>query len=282
MPGKKSSTPAIDTATLAEQLVRVLESQRRLGGEAYPVSYPQLRELTGMADKVMKAALTSAPFTGQAVTTVDKPRSIYFTGTNNLIALKGDLGVLLQDDRLLLFALQRSRTKRSHAHTIDILKKKLPVPLQAPFAEALKRRLTNGELPPGVAWILHNSPRLFLLTDLQPTASPPRQADQPASASAPPTAPAAAAPGDFANAFRTAFDQLYRQSGRRNFVNLLDLRNALASYSREAFDSGLHTLRLSGEFDLSAAGGREQLSPEEQQAGIQEGNALLLYASRID
>jgi len=82
---------------------------------------------------------------------------------------------------------------------------------------------------------------------------------------------------DFPTAFDRAFDQL--DSGR-NFVRLAELRPALPTFGRAAFDAGLHELRAAGRSALSAAAGRHGISAAERQAGIAEEGAVLLFVSR--
>jgi len=85
----------------------------------------------------------------------------------------------------------------------------------------------------------------------------------------------------FAADFEAAFDQLDRQSGLRNYVKLLDLRQALGQYSRLEFDTGLADLRRARRFALeSSEGSRVTLTEEERGAGIMEAGNLLTYCSR--
>jgi hypothetical protein len=84
----------------------------------------------------------------------------------------------------------------------------------------------------------------------------------------------------FSGAFDAAFARLDRQRGSHNFVNLVELRQALPEFPRAAFDEGLHRLRRDGKYGLSAAESIHGIRPEEQEAGIREAGALLLFVSR--
>ncbi len=91
---------------------------------------------------------------------------------------------------------------------------------------------------------------------------------------------AAAARADFAAAFDAAFHDLDRQRGSHNFISLVDLRQALARFSREQFDQGLRDLRAAGLYGLSAAEGIHGIRPEDRDAGIEEAGTLLVYVSK--
>src|SRR5262249_16115268 len=62
---------------LAEKMLQVLESQRRLGGDSYPLPLRRLAELTDPAappELVLKAATKKKPFGERAV--VARPRDL--------------------------------------------------------------------------------------------------------------------------------------------------------------------------------------------------------------
>src|SRR5262249_57382141 len=94
----------------------------------------------------------------------------------------------------------------------------------------------------------------------------------------PPAAPAPP-PTDFRGAFDEAFAHLDRQGGGHNFVSLVALRAALP-VARDRFDQELRRLRQEGRYRLSAAEGREGITPQEREAGITEEGSLLLFVSR--
>jgi predicted negative regulator of RcsB-dependent stress response len=90
-----------------------------------------------------------------------------------------------------------------------------------------------------------------------------------------------AARDEFAKDFDHAFRALDAKNGKRNFVKVYELRQALAHYSREAFDAGLKQLRLSKHYTMdSVFGANASLTEAERAAGIQEGQSLLVYVSR--
>jgi hypothetical protein len=94
-----------------------------------------------------------------------------------------------------------------------------------------------------------------------------------------PTTVSGAGTTDFARAFDAAFEQLDRARGSHNFVNLVDLRRAFP-VDRQTFEAELRQLRLARRYTLSAAEDPRGISPEEQDAGIPEDGALLLFVSR--
>lgn len=95
------------------------------------------------------------------------------------------------------------------------------------------------------------------------------------------SSPRPAPAGAFDHAFGAAFDRLDRDSGGNNYVLLHDLRRALPTVSREAFDAGLNQLRRAKVFSLDSADGRHvKLSEEQRDAGIREAGSNLVYAQR--
>ncbi len=85
----------------------------------------------------------------------------------------------------------------------------------------------------------------------------------------------------FAQAFHDAFETLDKQSGRRNFIKVHLLRQALPQFSREQFDAGLKQLRLANRYTMdSIFGASGSLTEAERAAGIQEGQSVLVYVSR--
>jgi len=273
MPATKKNSPQ----KLTEKLLRVLESQRRLGAEAYPLPLQRLRALTdpSLTEEEFDTAIKKRTFKERAIIAYS-PGSKRYKREGNLIALHEDIARLAADHRLLIEVLRNARTRTIHAHSLANLKTGLNKKLQRLFQETVEAQMANGTLPGGVAWILDRTPKLFLLEDLQSAAARPAPQGEPKGVAIP------VSPDDFASAFTTAFDRLDRQHGGHNFVSLVDLRRELAQYGREAFDNGLRALRLAGRFDLSAAEGRYGISAEEQQAGIREGNTLLLHVSKME
>lgn len=96
-----------------------------------------------------------------------------------------------------------------------------------------------------------------------------------------PIAPSPAIPAsEFPSRFDAAFADLDRQKGSHNLVSLVDLRRALACFTREQFDAGLRELRLAGRYGLSAAESVHGVRPEERAAGVEEAGTLLLHVSK--
>ncbi len=80
--------------------------------------------------------------------------------------------------------------------------------------------------------------------------------------------------------FSTTFNAAFAVLNKNNFVSLVDLRKAMPHVTRADFDRGLYELRLSGLYDLSAAEGRFGLTAEERNAGISDGDCLLLFCHK--
>jgi hypothetical protein len=186
------------------------------------------------------------------------------------------------------------------------LKAKVVKPLQEAFLESINRRVADGQLPPDVGRLLHKKkPLLFLVRDIvsgsvecggraqgaqaRPAASGVRiptadngEKNPGSGRTEPPQTLVAASEqaAEFARAFDETFRRLDGQGRSHNFVSLLELRRGLLRFDRQAFDAGLRELRRVGRYTLSAAEGRQGVSPEEQEAGIIEDGALLLYVSR--
>jgi hypothetical protein len=276
---RKPSKKVDAAAELAEKLLRVLRSQRGLGAGSYPLPVRRLVELTdpSVPAALVKKALNKRDFLRQAVParakTPDAP-----------VALAADLDVLAGCPLLLEFLLHQARSPKTQAFSVAALKKKATGKLQKPFQDAVNGQVARGALPPTVAYIsIKGSRLLFLLSDLSggqgPGVRSPESGVRSPEVAAPVKAVAAAAPADFPAAFQQAFDVLDRQGGGHNFVSLIALREALP-VGREPFDRGLRELRQAGAYTLSAAEGRDGISPEEREAGIAEEGSLLLFVSR--
>jgi hypothetical protein len=270
--------PKPPEVVLAGNLVRVLQAQRRLGGNSYPLTLTRLLELTQpeVRPALVKKAIAQPGFQEAVLQAVkNKPDAP--------VALTEDRELLLTSDVLLETLLKWTRKDTAQVCTLAGIKKKVVTSLQKPLEETLQRRIEDRNLPPTVGCLIHQKkPVLFLLSDvlttpaanLPPVLSPPSVAvaeGQPALPAGPSL--------DFARAFDDVFQQLDRQRGSHNFLSLLDLRRALP-VDRQTFDTGLEALRRAGCYVLSAAEGRLGLRPEEQEAAIRESGALLLYVSR--
>jgi hypothetical protein len=269
---RKPSGKEAAAVELADKLLRVLQSQRALGPDAYPLSVRRLAELTdpAAAPALLKKALNKRSFLEQVVRAHAKL-------PDAPIALAGDLDRLAASPLLLEFLLRRARTNATQAFTVPGLKKWAAHKLHKPFQEAVNRHIAQGTLPPTVAWVsIQGKKTLFLLSDLHPGGRAESKAPSAATAAA---AHAPAPPVDFRTAFDEAFDRLDRQAGGHNYVSLIALRGALP-VGREQFDHELRQLRQAGRYTLSAAEGRDGITPAEREAGISEEGSLLLFVSR--
>jgi hypothetical protein len=245
---------------LAADLVRVLRAQRDLGGSAYPLTLARLVELTrrGAEPALQKKALAQPLFKEAVLLAVKNSRDAP-------IALAEDRELLVNSPLLLEKMLRLTRSDDSQVFTPRDLGKKAVPALRESLAAAIQRRAESRSLPLAVGCLLQKKkPLLFLLSDVGalPAATAP-----------------AAPPADFARAFDEAFQRLDRQRGAHNFISLVDLRRALP-VDRPTFDARLQDLRRAERYTLSSAEGRHGISPEEQEAGIHEDGALLLYVSR--
>jgi hypothetical protein len=245
---------------LAAHLVRVLRAQRDLGGDTYPLTLARLLELCGPGPEpgLEKKALAQPVFKEAVLLAVKDCREAPIT-------LAEDRDLLVNSPLLLETMFRLSRSENNQVFTPKDLSKKAVPALREPLAAAIQCRAASRSLPPTVGCLLQKKkPLLFLLSDI----------------GALPAAAARSAPlVDFARAFDEAFDRLDRQRGAHNFVSLVDLRPVLP-VDRPTFDARLQELRRAGRFTLSSAEGRHGISPAEQEAGIPEDGALLLYVSR--
>lgn len=151
------------------------------------------------------------------------------------------------------------------------------------FVDGIWSRLEKGTLAAAYASLFYEGQRiLFRRSDLVPQVSEAAAVEMVANEK-PQTVVSASEHADdtFANDFDGAFRELDAKSGRRNFVKVYELRQALAQYSRAAFDAGLKQLRLANRYTMdSVFGANASLTEAERAAGIQEGQSLLVYVSR--
>ena len=277
---------------LAERMVLVLESQRRLGGEAYPPTLRRLAELCerNASDTLVPKAAGHEVMAQRAIV-VAKAKSK--PSLDAPVVLKEDVedGLAAVLPALLRFALSpvtaavKKKKVETNAFTLTELTKRITA-LKGSFGKAVERGIEQQDLPPDVAWVvIKGEPKLFLVENLRPTPRSPLPAD--GHTPLPSPIPEAVLPAperpprDFAEAFCEAFEQLDRRNGLTNFVKLADLRHALSEFSREEFDAGLRKLRLDGEFSLDSHEGLYgTLTPEEREAGVHEAGSLLIYASK--
>lgn len=269
----------------AENLIKVLQSQRRLGADAYPLSFARLVELTqpNASTKLVNAAITLPAFKEKVLLALTKG------GMNSPIALAEDCEVLAESSTLLEATVKVARTDKTRIFSMADLKKSIAPAFRGRFEAAVSQRIDAGSLPSTFGYLLKaGSPQLFLLSDIQTarssTSSTESKQDMKPEPANVPTAQSLAIvvsnepPLDFARAFDEAFQQLDSQHGH-NFVSLVDLRRAIPA-DRHTFDAGLQRMRLAGRYTLSAAEGRDGISREENEAGLREHGSLLLYVSR--
>jgi hypothetical protein len=269
--------PPKPEVALAENLLRVLEGQRRLGPASYPLPLRRLVELTDpqASPKLVNRATAGTLFLDRAVVARKKDAEAP-------VALRVDLTQLAVSSLLLEFMVRRARTAANHAVPINDMKKKLVPALQQQFTDA-----TDRELPATVGCILHKGKWLFFLLEDVQKGEAEAPVDSVLSSQYPVLGTqydvqgASDTPSDFRRAFDDVFDRLQQRPGADNFVNLLDLRRALPAVDRAAFEAGLRQLRAAGVYSLRLADGRFGISPEERDAGIPTPDgALLLYVSR--
>jgi hypothetical protein len=266
-------------AELADELIQLLEAQRKLGSDFYPL---RLRRLLEMASQNASATLIQkvlAKRTFQRQVAVGRAKSL-----DTPIALASDLESLAGSRLLLEFMLQSLRTPSNQAFSAAQLKAKTSRKLQISFQAALRRQIDEGSLPPAVGWLMiQRTKKLLLLADLHTRGQASGVTALRASAEPSIRGERAFAEGSSATSFAQTFDQTFaqldRRAGAHNFVSLVDLRAALP-VSREVFDRELQQLRLAGCYGLSSSEGRHGLSPEEAAAAISEDGTLLLYVSR--
>src|SRR5271166_5340722 len=259
---------------LAQRMLLVLESQRRLGTEAYP---PLLRKIAELCELKASNALAAR---ARNKPSLDAP-----------VVLREDVDgaapVILST--LLRFSLAPVTTRPKGKPTetaaftrVEATKRVVPE-LQKTVSSALDPETASNDLPSDVAWVMSKGkPLFFLVENVRPSSQ--RRAKAIESHVSTPRAIVEKPQGsvrDFAQAFREAFDQLDRRNGFTNFVKLADLRRAMSAFGREEFDAGLQELRLAREFSLDSHEGLHgSLTPEEREAGVREAGSLLIYASR--
>ncbi|MEO6807489.1 MAG: hypothetical protein ABI353_00050 [Isosphaeraceae bacterium] len=279
------------SAELAGRMVAVLESQRRLGDDAYPPTLRRLAVFCGLTNgpdsQILKATEQDA-MVERAVVVARAGKKPHLDAP---VLLLEDLESGAGSPALLRFVLRppAQAKNQTHAFTPEELAKRFIPEIQEPFHDAVVRGVAREDLPPEVAWVaIKGKPHLFLLENLRPVSTNRVvMIQEPASLAPPPperdaTSPTSAQSArDFAEAFRETFAQLDVRNGSTNYVKLSVLRRELPEFGREAFDDGLRQLRLDGQFSLdSHEGSHNSLSPEDREAGIREAGTLLIYAFR--
>src|SRR5262245_2956890 len=142
MPAKKQDA----AAQLAERLVQVLDAQRRLGPDSYPLTLRRLAELTdpaAPADQVVKA-LKKKPFADRAI-------AAHAKNLDAPVALAEDADRLAASPLLLEFVLDSACTPARPTCELAKLKTKVPIKLRPSFEAALQRHIAENTLPPTAA-----------------------------------------------------------------------------------------------------------------------------------
>ncbi len=283
--GKSDSASIAEQEKLVERLVKVLQSQKQLGDESYPVALGRLAELAEVKVKDIANISNKGVFKNAilAARIIDK------ADRKTPLALTDDVECLATSPKTLEFILSFIRTATIHAFSVAQLKRKLTTTknLSKRFQAHYNNLINSDEqLSDSVAWIQCNGPKLFLLADLHPKAAdshtgghckPSISSTTSTRQTSKPT-PETTTPPDFAKRFAEAFDSLDKSGN--NLVSLVDLRRELSSFDRGAFDAGLRELRKTGRYTLNSAEGRGGISEEERLAGILESGNLLLFVSR--
>lgn len=277
-------------AVLAEKMIHVLESQRRLGDGSYPPTIGKLAVLCGSrpSDAILNKAVKDKGFTERAVVAGKGAKVLPPTAP---VLLRADL----EDEAIVPAILEYAMTiaadpkKKTitQAFTVAELSKVLTSAVQGPFKTALDRGIEGETLPGKFAWVvIKNKPHLFAIDHVRPASRRQSLAARPAEvatsgADGPATISMTTELRDFGAAFREAFEALDRRNGKTNFVKLADLRRVLSDFDRHLFDAGLNRLRDADEFGLDSHEGLHgTLTPEEREAGLREAGSLLVYVSR--
>jgi hypothetical protein len=257
---------------LAAKLLDLLENQRQLGPENYPLA---LKSLVALADARAKAALIK-----KALAHPTLSGKLVVVDAKNLdapIAFAEDRGRLLSSAQAFEFLLRAKRKTNANAFAVESLLSKKSS-FYRDFVESASRQIDEGKLPSTIGWMwIGKKKQVFFLDDVRGHHPMPTR-----DTAATPRAPAASGTPvdfDFASSFDDAFGEIDRQKGSHNFVNLVDLRRRLPVV-REVFDSGLRNLRLAGKYTLSAAEGRHGITPEEREAAVVENGSTLLFVSK--
>lgn len=229
-------------ALLAEKLVKVLTSQKELGGTSYPSTWSCLIELTdAQATQTVRAkAELMEPYRSQVV--------VSFNAPDAPLALTDDEALLGDSPHLLSMVLATARTNDNQA--VDVSKlvthKGLHVAVQPHFQTSVERRIADRCLPDGIG-ALKIAKKLHLFRWEDAIGVNTETATGGASGSVD--------PAQFARDFDAAFSKLDGKLGLPKCASLVDLRPELPQYSREFFDKELVALRQVGCYSLSAFDG---------------------------
>jgi hypothetical protein len=249
---------------LAENLVKILVSQKAIGGHSYPTTWQRLIELAGTATQAVrdKAARTE-PFQSQVICSLAGD-------PNSPLALLGDESRLANSSRLLSTVLGKLRSADNHVIGVEKFGKFKGIhPVVAPlFQVAIENRIREKALPEGIGALkVSKKWGLFLQSDAvgDRTSVAPSRAT-PFSMTTGDDHPTVIDTANFERDFDAAFAKLDGKLGLPNYASLVDLRPALIQYPRELFDQELLKLRRAGRYSLSLVEGRFGLSADERVA----------------
>jgi hypothetical protein len=254
----------------------IVESQRQLGGNAYPVPLARLVELVGHEPAIARKAVAIAITMEYVISSLNLAAKAGESDASVLIAVARDAAVLATSLALLTTVLEMKGSSDMSAFDAATLSKYVGRAVARPFEAALGR-LSSSTMPDGVGSVsLPKKRRLFFLREhawLGKSDVPTR--------SKPAAEPSNAVDSDFAERFARAFDELNRALGEQNYVLLHDLRQQFPSVSRPDFDRALNALRRAKAFTLDSTDGRHtRLTQEQLEGGLEEAGRILVYVAR--
>ncbi|MBV9126108.1 MAG: hypothetical protein JO112_22375 [Planctomycetes bacterium] len=139
-------------------MVQVLEAQRPLGPEAYPLTLQRLAELADAtpSPELLSKAIGKKQFKDRIL--VAQKKSL-----QTPVALVEDVEQLADSPLLLDFVLESACRPEQPTVPLSQLKTGLESRLKKPFEEAVQRRLQENALPDGVGFLfVRKKPSLFL------------------------------------------------------------------------------------------------------------------------
>jgi hypothetical protein len=139
---KKKQSP---TSELAEKLLAVLQAQRVLGKDAYPLTLQRLSELTDpqASSELVGKAVASRFFKDKAIVALKNSMA-------SPVALVDDRDQLAANPALLEVVLSSVCTLQKPTATIATLTRKLDPRLKHTFEALVSQQIQNTTLPPNV------------------------------------------------------------------------------------------------------------------------------------
>src|SRR5262249_14965848 len=134
--------PKAPELVLAEELVKSLQVQRRLGGDAYPLTLSHLLELTfSRADpELVQKTLSQPAFAGEVILALPKQ-------PDTPLALAQDRQLLVDSPLLLEKVLRLVRSESNQVATSVQLKGKVAVALRSLLEEGIMGRFASRSWP---------------------------------------------------------------------------------------------------------------------------------------